>query len=120
MSDQKKLTDLTFLRNLTGGQTDKIVKYLRMFLSGTPQSITQMEMYALSKDWSALKQTAHSIKPQLGYFGAKGSEELIKQIELQADSKTDTERLPVMISNFREQYEIISAELQQELNQLNP
>ena len=118
MSDQKKLTDLTFLRNLTGGQTEKMVKYLRMFLTGTPQSITQMELYALSKDWTALKQTAHSIKPQLGYFGAKGSEDLIRQIEQQADSQTETERLPSMITNFREQYKTISAELEQELNQL--
>ena len=118
MSDQKKLTDLTFLRNLTGGQTDKMVKYLRMFLSGTPQSITQMELYALSKDWGALKQTAHALKPQLGYFGAKGSEDLVKQIEQQADSQSETERLPVMINNFRQQYETISAELESELNQL--
>ncbi len=118
MSDNKKLTDLTFLRSLTGGQTDKMVKYLRMFLSGTPQSITQMELHALSKDWVAVKQTAHSIKPQLGYFGAKGSEELIKQIEVQADAQVDTDRLPEMINNFRQQYEIISKELEQELNQL--
>ncbi len=119
MSENKKMTDLTFLRNLTGGQTDKMIKYLRMFLSGAPQSITQMELYALSKDWGALKQTAHSLKPQLGYFGAKESETLIKQIELNADSQTETEKLPGMISNFRQQYESISAELEQELNQLS-
>ena len=118
MSEQKKLTDLTFLRNLTGGQTEKMVKYLRMFLTGTPQSITQMELHALSKDWMALKQTAHSIKPQLGYFGAKGSEDLVRQIEHQADTQTETERLPEMINNFRKQYETISTELEQELNQL--
>ena len=118
MSEQKKLTDLSFLRNLTGGQTDKMVKYLRMFLSGAPQSITQMELHALSKNWVAVKQTAHSLKPQLGYFGAKGCEDLMKQIELQADSQTETDRLPAMIDNFRQQYETISAELQEELNQL--
>jgi len=116
MSEQKKLTDLAFLRNLTGGQPDKMIKYLRMFLSGTPQSITQMELHALSKDWSAVKQTAHSIKPQLGYFGAKGSEDLMKQIEQYADSQTDNDKIPEMINNFRQQYETISAELEQELN----
>ncbi len=118
MSEQKKLTDLSFLRNLTGGNPDKMVKYLRMFLTGAPQSITQMELYALSKDWGALKQTAHALKPQLGYFGAKGSEDLVKQIEHNADSQTDVEQLPAMISIFREQFETINTELQEELNQL--
>lgn len=118
MNEQLKHTDLTFLRSLTGGSADKMIKYLRMFLSGTPQSITQMELYALSKDWSALKQTAHALKPQLGYFGAKSSEELIKQIERDAESQANTEQLSGMIQNFRKQYESIEIELQQELNML--
>ena len=80
MSDSKKLTDLSYLRSLTGNANDKMAKYIRMFTSGAPLSVQQLEMYSLNKDWDAVKQTAHALKPQAGYFGAKGTEELLKEI----------------------------------------
>lgn len=112
------ITDLSYLRNLTGGANDKMAKYIRMFLTGTPISIQQMELYALSKDWSGVKQTAHALKPQLGYFGAKGSEELIRQIERMAGDMTDLEQITPSIQNFRNQFEQISAELESALKEI--
>lgn len=106
------LTDLSYLRSLTGGANDKIAKYIRMFLTGTPISIQQMELHLLSKDWNGLRQTAHALKPQLGFFGAKGSEELLREIERSASEQADLELLPSKIENFRKQYDIISTELE--------
>ena len=119
MSEGQKLTDLTFLRNFTGGEKDKMTKYIRMFLTGAPQNISQMELHALSKDWSGVYQTAHSLKPQLGYFGAKQSEELLKQIERFSSDQMEVDRIPSMIEQFRKQYEIINSELEVELNSLS-
>ena len=62
MDQTKQLTDLSYLRSLTGGATDKMAKYIRMFLTGAPISLQQMELYTLSKDWSGLRQTAHALK----------------------------------------------------------
>ena len=113
-----RMTDLTFLKNFTGGQSDKMTKYIRMFLTGAPQNISQMELHALSKDWAGVYQTAHSLKPQLGYFGAKESEELLKQIERLSSNQTDIEKIPSMIQEFRSQFEKINSELEKELNTL--
>ncbi|MEP7263382.1 MAG: Hpt domain-containing protein [Bacteroidota bacterium] len=113
------LTDLTFLKSFTGGQTDKMSKYIRMFLTGAPQNISQMELSALSKDWSGVHHSAHSLKPQLGYFGAKDSESLLKQIEMYASQQLELDKLPAMIEEFRKQYETISVELEQELKTLS-
>src|SRR6188768_4047352 len=113
------LTDLTFLKSFTGGQADKMTKYIRMFLTGAPQNISQMELHALSKDWSGRHHSAHSLKPQLGYFGAKQSEALLKQIETYASEQTELDKLPAMIEEFRKQYDVISAELEQELKTLS-
>jgi hypothetical protein len=38
MSDSNKLTDLSYLRSLTGNANDKMAKYIRMFNSGAPLS----------------------------------------------------------------------------------
>jgi HPt (histidine-containing phosphotransfer) domain-containing protein len=119
MNDQATLTDLSFLRSITGGANDKMAKYIRMFLTGTPISIQQMELYMLSKDWSGVKQTAHALKPQLEYFGAKGPESLIKEIERISDHQTDLEKLPAFIENFRIQFEQMNAELEKALQELS-
>lgn len=118
METEKPLTDLSYLRNLTGGVNDKMSKYIRMFLSGTPGSIQQMEMYLLNKDWSGLRQSAHALKPQLGYFGAKDTESIVKEIERMADKQSDLEKIPQYLENFRKQYEIIEAELEIALKEL--
>lgn len=115
MSENNRITDLTYLRGLTGSENDKMAKYIRMFLTGTPISIQQLELYMLSKDWSGVKQTAHALKPQLGYFGAKGSEELLREIERISQDQADLERLPAHIETFRKQFEQIEAELEAEL-----
>ncbi|MBK7888834.1 MAG: Hpt domain-containing protein [Bacteroidetes bacterium] len=118
MDQLSQITDLSYLRSLTGGANDKMIKYIRMFLTGAPISIQQMELYTMSKDWSGLRQTAHALKPQLGYFGAKGSEELVKDIEKMAGEQSNLDRIPVQIENFKKQYEIISAELEKALRDL--
>jgi hypothetical protein len=58
------------------------------------------------------------LKPQLGYFGAKGSEDLVKDIEKMAGEQSNLDRIPVQIENFKKQYEIISAELEKPLRDL--
>lgn len=113
-----QLTDLSYLRSLTGGANDKMIKYIRMFLTGAPISMQQMDLYHVSKDYSGLRQTAHALKPQLGYFGAKGSEELVKEIERLSGEQIDVDRIPALLENFRKQYEIISTELETSLKEL--
>ena len=118
MSEQTQLTDLHYLRSLTGNENDKMAKYIRMFLTGAPISIQQMDLYSLSKDWSGVKQTAHALKPQLGYFGASGTEEILKEIERMAGEQVDLDKIPMQIENFRKQFEIINSELEIILKQL--
>ncbi len=118
MEQQGPLTDLSYLRSLTGGAPDKMAKYIRMFLTGAPISIQQMDLYHMSKDWSGLRQTAHALKPQLGYFGAKNSEHLVKEIERLSGEQTELERIPELLENFRKQFALIESELEQSLREI--
>ncbi|MBK7966953.1 MAG: Hpt domain-containing protein [Bacteroidetes bacterium] len=118
MEPTKSITDLTYLKSLTGGASDKMSKYIRMFITGAPVSIQQMDMYFLNKDWAGLRQSAHALKPQLGYFGAKGAENLIKEIERMAGDQVDLDQIPVQLENFRKQYELIQSELEASLKEL--
>lgn len=118
MNASSTLTDLSYLRSLTGNQTDKIAKYIRMFLTGAPISMSQLELYALSKDWNGVKETAHSLKPQLGYFGAKNAEQQLKNIEMAAGDQSGLETLPAQIASLRQTVDQISTELEIHLKEL--
>ncbi len=117
MSESNKLTDLSYLRSLTGNANDKMAKYIRMFTTGAPLSLQQIEMYSMNKDWDAVKQTAHALKPQLGYFGAKGTEELLREIERMSGDKVELDRIPEALKNLKAQLDIIVAELELSLKE---
>jgi|APTNR8051073442_1049403.scaffolds.fasta_scaffold68305_1 HPt (histidine-containing phosphotransfer) domain-containing protein len=95
------LTDLAFLTNFTKGDNAKMKKYINMFLDIAPKSVAEMEQYNADKDFDRLKVVAHSLKPQVSYMGIKHLETTIKEIELFAGSKTNTESLPEKIDYFK-------------------
>jgi HPt (histidine-containing phosphotransfer) domain-containing protein len=92
--------DLTFLKGFTGGNPEKMKKYIQMFLNLCPTQLQTMKTQVLEQNYDALRGTAHALKPQITYMGIKGGESLIKTIETMAGTKTDVEKLPAMIDEF--------------------
>lgn len=119
MSEEKKYTDLHFLQSMTGGQNDKITKYIRMFMTGAPQNMTQMELHLLSKDYDGVRQAAHALKPQLNYFGARDTEEMAKHIEHCCYSMSELDRIPEMVQTFRNNLDQVMKELEEALKTYN-
>ncbi len=72
-----------------------------MFLDIAPKSIADMEVMNTEKRYEELKVVAHSLKPQVSYMGIKHLETTIKEIELFAGSKTNTDQLPSKIDYFK-------------------
>ncbi len=66
-----KVTDMNFLEQFTGGKSDKMHKYIGMFLDNAPRLLENIEQGLLKKDYSQIKVAAHSLKPQLSYMGVK-------------------------------------------------
>ncbi len=95
-----KTIDLTFLNTFTGGNTDKMKKYISMFLNYCPGQLEEMKTQLEAGNYDGLRGTAHALKPQITYMGISGGEELIKKIENLAGTKTDVGLLPEMLDNF--------------------
>lgn len=92
--------DLTFLQGFTGGNQDKMKKYIQLFLQLCPKSLAEMHKHIEQQDYDALRATAHAIKPQITYMGIKSGEPLVKAIEQYAGAKTELEKLPQMVNDF--------------------
>lgn len=65
------VVDMQFLIKFTGGNEEKKIKYVNMFLDNGPKLLTQINNAWENKDFSSLKIAAHSMKPQLSYMGVK-------------------------------------------------
>lgn len=94
--------DLTFLKTFTGGNSDKMGKYINMFLQHAPNLVVMMEENLAKQDWAGVKTSAHSLKPQISYMGIKPAEELIKNIESNAGERINLENIPLQINSLKE------------------
>jgi HPt (histidine-containing phosphotransfer) domain-containing protein len=73
--------DLTFLREFTKNDPERIKKYIGLFLQHAPVMMQNIEKAFNEKNWSGVKSLAHSLKPQITYMGIKDAEILIREIE---------------------------------------
>jgi len=96
------LTDMSFLSNFTGGDKEKIAKYIGMFLNAAPDHIEKMKSNIESQNYEDVKIAAHSLKPQLGYMGIKSLEETIIAIENYAGNNTNIDQLPGLIAHVEQ------------------
>ncbi len=95
------MTDLSFLKQFTGDNPEKMKKYINMFLMAAPDLMDKMEAYLKAGDYDGLKVAAHSLKPQISYMGIKGQEQAIVDIESYAGNRSHLDELPGMIATFK-------------------
>ncbi|MBP6334469.1 MAG: Hpt domain-containing protein [Bacteroidia bacterium] len=111
----QKETDLTFLESFTGGNPEKMKKYMNMFIQMCPGQLNLMSTHLKSENYDQLRAAAHSLKPQITYMGIKRGEPLVKSIEQMAAAKSDVEKLPAMLDEFSNICNLAVEELKQQV-----
>ncbi len=106
-----KVTDMQFLKQFTGGNPEKMAKYIGMFLDNGPKLLANVNKALEEKDYASLKIAAHSLKPQLSYMGVKEDVSHIFLIEQTAGESAHFERLPSLVANLNLLCEKAFAEL---------
>ncbi|RYE25223.1 MAG: tetratricopeptide repeat protein [Sphingobacteriales bacterium] len=96
-----KVTDMHFLHQFTSGNSEKMNKYVNMFLENGPRLLTNIEQALLNKDYPSVKIAAHSLKPQLSYMGVKEEVSKIFIIEQTAGEAAHQHRLPEFVANLK-------------------
>ena len=92
-----KHTDLTYLKQLANGSNEFIGQMITVFMAQTPEALSNMDKYVMSKDWESLHRVAHKMKPSFSFMGIKELENIISLIEEYSLNKTNVEQLPEMI-----------------------
>lgn len=112
-----RLTDMTFLKTFTGGNREKIAKYVNIFLQSCPEQLSAMNDHLSKGNYDQLRGIAHALKPQITYMGIHAGEDLIKKIEKFAAEKLEVEKLPGMLNEFRSICDKAIPELKKEISE---
>lgn len=76
--------DLTYLSDIAGGSNEFMVDMLDIFLTQTPVYFNQLEVALADKNWLAVANIAHKIKPALDMMGLRSAKDHIATIETNA------------------------------------
>lgn len=109
----EQVTDRHFLNGFTKGNTEKMQKYIGMFLENAPRLLSGIEASLAARDLPSLKIAAHSLKPQLSYMGVKEEVSNIFLIEQTAGEQGHLDRLPELVANLKRVCEKAFEELRQ-------
>ncbi len=112
---QYRVINLSFLNEFSGGNNDRLKKYVSMFLEHAPQLLQGIKDNHNSKNWDSLRLAAHSLKPQVAYMGMKDIESKLKTIENVAAEQKELDTLPLIIEEVDTNCVIAFEELKQVL-----
>ena len=113
-----RVTDLTFLKDFSKGDPERMKKYMQMFINLAPASIEKIKTNHQAGDWPALRTTAHSLKPQIGYMGMNDYKDVILSIEHNAGEEKNLEDLPGLIETLESGCKAAIEELNAEIEAL--
>lgn len=84
--------NLSYIRNLSGGNNQFVVRMLQTFCKNVPSGISQLLTAANSGDHQEVKQLAHKLKTMFRYVGVDQVAEHLERLEFRSQELTDTER----------------------------
>ncbi len=108
---EQKLYDLSQLAVIAAGHQDFVNKMINMFLEMTPELVSRIEAGLQTQNWAEVRAASHKMKPSIDMMGIASLHAVVREIEENAKTETDLEKLP-------ELYFILSDTLEQVFDQL--
>jgi HPt (histidine-containing phosphotransfer) domain-containing protein len=109
-----------YLKELTTGNTEGMIVMLKAYLEETPKLLEDLKNGISSKDWTAIKNAAHSMLPSFAMLGMKHEyEDTARQIQDLAAKKENIKLISELFSKLESVCEKVMLELQDELSRLD-
>ena len=114
----KKLTDLSYLKDLAGGDNSLIQRAVGKFLESTPETIREMDVCLASRSYLDLSKLAHKLKSSVATMGMTEAKEAMFSIEQIGKGSDKLETLPALVAHAKQLVERSYKELEEELKAL--
>ena len=110
--------DLQFLKASTDDNPDLMIKMIEIMLRETPEELENMEYQYYQQDWKRLRAVAHKFKSSAAFMGLPDIEEMVKNIQIDAEREENLEDLLDRIETVKDTCLEACEELKIELRRL--
>lgn len=114
-----QLFDLSYLNQIFQGNKDMINNIIKLFLDQVPEYIGEMVDCVDRNDLLSLHPLAHKAKSSIAMLGLKNMEVNILQIEQDSKHNRNLEALPNLVSQVKDECDIVYAQLRELLSTSN-
>ncbi|MEP7171712.1 MAG: Hpt domain-containing protein, partial [Bacteroidota bacterium] len=114
-----RLTNLTFLRQLSDNNETFFKDFISLFMQNAPQTVSDLSASLEKKDWNGVVQAAHKIKPTLSYLGMKEAHLAAAKIEEHAKNLVSLNEIPELTKKIKDACAKAYNELEQELKEIS-
>jgi signal transduction histidine kinase/DNA-binding NarL/FixJ family response regulator len=109
------VTDLSSLREITGGNDEQLKKYIRMFLEGVPSQLESVGTAIGQNDFDNARRRIHAMKPHLKFMGMKTAAGFAETIEQLCADQKDPAQVSEKFALVRSHCEQAIVELREKL-----
>jgi len=113
------LIDDTFLYSFTGGQPEKLKKYLELFKENAPMMMKKIKLGIHNEEYEEIKIGAHSLKSQLRYFGVSEDHSGVLALEQMGTQKASFEEISKQFERLQIVFKQTLIEVQERIESLN-
>ena len=107
--------NLTYLRELAGGDNRFMAEMITLFLKQTPTNVSSLVLYLQQHDWENLKKLAHKMTSGVALMGIKDLQNFLTELQTYPKKQIDTDLLSLKVSELNNIYQKATSELQKEL-----
>lgn len=105
------MTNIDTLRIFCENDNERVRKYIKLYLEGTPKNLEKLKKALEVKDYKSVKSVAHILKTHLKYMGMKETADLAENIEKNCEEMQDEKNLETMVDSMEKMCIISYAEL---------
>jgi HPt (histidine-containing phosphotransfer) domain-containing protein len=115
---QLRYTNLDYLKEITGGESEIMKEFIQMFFDQLPEFRDGMNKYLAEKKWKELGELAHKAKSSVMTFGMNELGYRLKELQLKTQKLEDIDDYPDYVKEFIYEVDQAEAELSEDMAKL--
>lgn len=113
---QNRLTNLDYLKEITGGESEIMQEFIQMFFDQLPEFRNGMTGFLTEKKYKELGEIAHKAKSSVMTFGMNDLGHRLKDLQMKTQKLEDIDSYPQYVEEFLTTIARAEEELKEEMS----
>ena len=106
MADKQRNYDLTYLEELSAGDSNFVKSIITQFVAEAPNIIEKIKVYTEQRKWPELNYQVHKFASNLAFIGLHDIKDEISKVEASSKNLTDLAEIPAIVDIIVQRCEI--------------